>query len=180
MIDCQKCRTLLIDFHEENLEERIASDISEHLKNCGECQKIYQEFVKVGLLLDQDKITLPLDDWFESLKRKIRQETPDIKARYYLKWIPVPIAIAAIIILFFLFPRRTGSVEMDIPTSYLLEDNEIAARTLKELIDADLIADLEGFEQWELENNEFIIDDMNREEKEDLIREINELYSIDI
>lgn len=178
MINCRKCREMLIDYLEEDLDKESSAVVFDHLARCLECSREYEEILKLGRLLDKDKIDLPSEAWFESARIRIRKAVASGKKKsgIHLAWAFIPAAVAAMILLYAFFPRKPESIDFEISTSYLLEDDDIAAVALRGLIDEELINDLDGLETWELENGDYVINDMSREEKDAFIKKLNEIY----
>src|SRR4030042_2174170 len=138
MIDCSKCSQLLLDFCEKTVNAQLALYISSHLEACNDCRQAYRKILEVYQILDQDAVDLPSDDWFESVKALAKQPALKKKSTRYFAWALIPAAAAAAMILLVFISRQPKTFEIEVPASFLLEDNDIASLTFKGLIDDEL------------------------------------------
>ena len=73
-MNCTEIRELLSLYIDDELDESQAAEIGEHLKNCEECRREYDEFIEITELL-REAPTIPLPGSFdEKLKEAIRKE----------------------------------------------------------------------------------------------------------
>jgi len=89
----------------------------------------------------------------------------------------VPIFAAAAILMFLRQPN--GTTEIVVPTSNLLEDEEVASYALDKVIDEELINEMTEIEDYFPFELDEVFDELTIEEKVEFVKGICEKYSIE-
>ncbi|MFZ7121006.1 MAG: hypothetical protein ACOWWH_08670 [Eubacteriaceae bacterium] len=77
MKECEKIQEILLDTY--NVDYKITKDIALHIENCSECQKFYQQLVRLNENLSIDIETIDID--YQSISLAINEGTKKRETR---------------------------------------------------------------------------------------------------
>jgi len=172
MNTCEEFKNKLIDYFENQLSEQEYKKYREHLRYCRQCQKEYGAVKKLYEILDTDEVVLPEETFFDDLRLRVRREKMRFRSSILQNIIKifVPIFAAAAILLILSRPETT--VEIAVPTSALIEDEEIASLSLSGVIDEELIKEMSIIESYLPFEIDETIDGLTNEERAELIKQL--------
>ena len=174
---CQKFKHKVIDYLEHAMSQEEHRRFSEHLNSCKHCQEEYIRVKKLYELLDTDMIPMPEQAFFDRLKTSIRQR--EIRLRKFsvpkLVKVLIPAFAVTILALYILRPEKT--VEISIPTAFLLEDETIAEISIGGIVDNKLLNDLKIVEDYLPRDIDGMIAEFSDKEKSEFIRILDEELS---
>jgi hypothetical protein len=183
MTGCRRYRRdAIIEYLEGCLTDEVKRrEFEEHLKTCRFCQKEYQGLQGLYRLLDKDGVRLPDPEIFERMKTRVRQEELILGRQPVFKALKILIPVcAAAVIVFVLFRQPARTMDVSVPISSLLEDRDVAAYALNNVVNDDLKRQfLEIEDGLPLEIND-AIDELTDEERDEFIKMLYDKYGSDI
>ncbi len=173
---CVEFKRRIVDFVENQLTEQESTRFNEHLLSCKQCQAEYSKVKKLYEILKKDEVVLPEKEFFDNLRLAVRQKWLSRRRfamRSFLR-IFVPACAAAAVLLLLYRPNRT--VEVAIPTSSLLDDEEIARLSLDSVIDEKLIQELSMVEEYLSFEIDEAIGELSADERTEFIENLYRKY----
>lgn len=174
---CGRLKENIVDFIEGRVSEDKRVLFDDHLKQCSRCHEEYVSIKKLYEVLDADEVVLPERQFFDNLRLKMRQR--EIVPRWFtvkrFLRIFVPACVAAVLLVI-LIPRPTETIEIAIPTSTLLEDEEIADISLEGVISDELIDDMTVLEDYFTLGVDESINELTEEEQATFVQFVSTQY----
>ena len=180
MRQCRKYRDKLLDYIEQELSQKELTELKEHLKQCPECKQEYEALSNLYLLLENDEVELPAPQFFDRLKKRVRQQEFKPRSRPFWNYLKIflPVAATSVLLLILLVPKPQ-SVEISVSVSDLLEDNEIACLAINGVVDEDLIDELVSIEEHLTDNLDDMLNDLTLQQETRLLKELYKKYKFD-
>jgi hypothetical protein len=173
---CEDFRLKIIEYVEETLDPVEEKRLSEHVRTCPACQAELNRYVHLFELLDKDEVEMPDYTFFDAVKQRARQ-IELMPARRFTRWLKVLVPIcAAVVIIVILLGRGEKSIEMSVPISTLLEDEEIAHIGLTSIINDKLVDELVAIEDYLLSEADLALEELTDEEEEYLLQILHDKY----
>lgn len=173
---CEEFKDKVIDLVENQLSGQECKKYYEHMQHCSQCQREYTAVKNLFEMLDKEKIILPEEIFFDELRLKVRKEKLHFHPFVLKNIIKVLIPICAAAAILLIFSRPSKTVEITVPTSALLEDEDVASLSLARVIDEELINEMSAVENdWSFDIDE-TIEGMTEEERTELIENLYEKY----
>jgi hypothetical protein len=173
---CEEFRDKVIDFVENQLSEQECRKYYEHMQHCRQCQREYTAGKRLFEMLDADEVVLPEEIFFDELRQRVRKEKLRLRPFSLKNIIRVLIPVCAAAAILLILNRPSTTVEITVPTSALLKDEDVASLTLARVIDEELINEMSAVENyWSLDIDE-TIEGMTEEERTELIENLHEKY----
>lgn len=173
---CEEFKDKVIDLVENQLSGQKCKKYYEHMQHCSQCQREYTAVKNLFEMLDKEKIILPEESFFDELRLKVRKEKLHFHPFALKNIIKVLIPICAAAAILLIFSRPSTTVEITVPTSALLEDEDVASLSLARVIDEELINEMSAVENdWSFDIDE-TIEGMTEEERTELIENLYEKY----
>ncbi|MBN2620347.1 zf-HC2 domain-containing protein [candidate division WOR-3 bacterium] len=150
MKGCSWVKKRLIDRVEGELNAAETRVFDNHIKECPACKKEYETTRRLYNSL-KDDVRFPDTAYWDSLPRRIRQNPVPLRRQgfWFKKLIPVLIpVIAACMVIVLLSRRPAPTIEMTVPVSALLEDEDIAMLALQTIVHDDMLQDLMVIEEF--------------------------------
>lgn len=176
MNTCAEFQRKIIDYVEKQLTEQEYKRFYEHLQHCKQCQGEYIAVEKLYEILDTDEVILPEKKFFVNLRSHVKQDKLRIRWFTVPKIIKIFVPVFAAVAILLLLDRPDKTVEITIPTSALLEDEEIAHLGLSGVIDDELIHELSIVERYLPFEIDETIDELTEKEQSILIKNLSKKY----
>ncbi len=176
---CDDFQELMVDSIEDGLTPAEQEKLFRHLKDCVDCGKEYERLKRLHGVMDSDEIELPSKDFFEGVKVRARQRMIYPK-RFPLKKIAkILIPAFAVAAVFVVIIRPTNNdVELSIPVSILIEDEDVAYVAMQGIVTKDVAKELISIEDHLSFDAEEAIEQLTVDEKRELIDVLNQKYAI--
>lgn len=176
MSTCNDFKKHLIDLVEQKLSARDRKRFEEHRAHCASCQKEYHEVKRLYELLDADEVVLPESEFFDRVRRQVREAELPLRGRIVRKIAQVLVPVALVVAIILLVSRPEQTVEISVPTAALLEDREIAQLSLDGVVTEQLLNELSNVEEKLSPGLDEMLDDLTEQEKNQFVDELVALY----
>jgi hypothetical protein len=176
---CARVRGQKVEPLEEQPRSREREELLDHLSRCTQCTAEYEEPTRLYGLMSSDSVTLLLAEVSVGMKRNVRRALrPSGTISSLPRLLPeilIPVLAAAALLMIILWPRN-GTVEFSIPVAELIEDEDIAGFVLAGTVDEQIMRELVLIEDHLLPGYEEAIDELTREEEDELIIALQREY----
>jgi predicted anti-sigma-YlaC factor YlaD len=172
MKTCSWIRKRLIDRLEGELTEVDARAFDSHLEQCPGCRHEFEQVSTLYSKLSGDDVPLPSDEFWENTRQRIRQRSIPLEKNWWLrKLMPVTAAVvAACLVVLLLVRKPSQTIEMVVPVSEMLEDEDIATIALATVVHNDVFEEFLVIEESLPFDIDETIGEMTPEEQELLIK----------
>jgi len=180
MINCLHYQQQMIEYIENQLPRDVQREMLEHIKHCAVCAHEYRRLKKLYKVMDEDEVTLPSGEFFDKVKSASRQRVVQQTRETLTRWarVIVPaLAISAIVLV--VFSRRNDVVEINIPVTNLIEDEEIAGIAFAGIVNEEVFDEIMNMEDCLVFDNDDEIEEMTIEEKNEFIDSLYHRYTLD-
>jgi|GEM_PF-2127978 len=150
MKTCKWIRDAMIDRIEGELSSTDSEVFDIHLETCSACQQEFARYEKIYTRLQADDMPVPGASFWDALLLRIRQQHVPFyaKSSWIGRLLPVAVPVLAVgVVLFIFLTRPPSTIQMIVPVSELLEDEDIAAITLNAMVHDDLVEDFTIIEE---------------------------------
>jgi anti-sigma factor RsiW len=150
MKECSWVQSRLIDRIEGELHDAETCVFDAHIKECPACRREYEITRRLYSSL-KDEVQVPDDAYWDSLRHRIRQHPVPLRVRHswFRKLVPIAIPVLVAFVVIVLLSRRPSpTIEMTVPVSELLEDEDIATLALQTIVHDDMLQDLIIIEEF--------------------------------
>ncbi|KPL12955.1 hypothetical protein AMJ74_05900 [candidate division WOR_3 bacterium SM1_77] len=180
MKKCARYQQQMIDCIEDQLTKEAHDELLEHIERCAACAREYRQLRALYEVMDKDRVALPAGECFEKIKMASSQRVvlPKRITLKQLARILVPV-LAVTVIFVMLFSRRNDVIEINIPVTNLIEDEEIAEIAFAGIVDEDIFDEIMDMEKYLTFDNDDEIEEMTIEEKNELIDSLCQRYALD-
>lgn len=180
MKNCKWAQRRLIDYIEKTMDEKTTLQCEEHLKACPICKKEYDRILLLYGILDKQKVPFPDPVFWDTVKEHVYHQPVVLKPGSWIrKVVPIAVPVCAIaVILFILLHRPNETVEITVPVSELLEDRDIAAIALNNIISDELIQEFTLIEESLPFDIDEFVGEMTVEEQQLFINLLEEIYNV--
>jgi anti-sigma factor RsiW len=169
MKKCSWVQKRIIDRIEGELNDAEVVAFDMHIKECSLCKREYRDFRRLYESLRGEQVPLPADAFWERMQQRIRRHPIylPVGRQWLRKLVPVAACVlTACVLVFMLVKRSPRSVEIDIPVSELLEDEDIAEIALRSMACDDLSKDIMIIEESMPFDIDEMVSEMTSEEQE--------------
>ena len=179
MSKCLHYQQQMVEYIENQLARDVQREMFEHIKHCAVCAQECRRLRKLYKVMDEDEVTLPSEDFFEKVKSASRQQVVQQRRMTLtrLARVLVPaLAITAIVLV--VFSRRNDVVEINIPVTNLIEDEEIAGIAFAGIVNEEVFDEIMNMEDCLVFDNDDEIEEMTIEEKNEFIDSLYHRYAL--
>lgn len=172
-----KYRDKVINYIDGQLNYQEAYDFESHLKTCGSCQKEIIEFKRVYEILDNDEVPVPEQGFFDKLRIRIRMKEIILKPSpvWQITRIAAPV-LAVLVVVFLIFNKPRGTIEITVPISSLLQNEDFNNLLLDRIIDDKVVTHFTTLEDYFTPNIEEYLNEFSEDEKVEFIKIITEKF----
>jgi len=180
MKKCARYQQQMIEYIENQLAIDVHHELLEHIEHCAVCAQEFRRLRKLYKVMDEDEVTLPSGEFFDRVKLASSQPVAHQKRIAFtrLARILVPVLVVTAIFLV-LFSRRSDVVEINIPVTNLIEDEEIASIAFAGVVNEEVFDEIMDMEYYLTFDNNDEIEEMTIEEKNELIDSLYQRYALD-
>ena len=180
MRECERYQQQMIEYLEDQLAGDAYRELLEHIVQCAVCAQEFNRLKQLYRVMDEDEVTLPSVEFFERVKLTSRQRVTQRRRVTFdrLARILVP-ALAVAAILLVVFGRLDDTVEINIPVTNLIEDQEIADIVFAGIVNEEVFNEIIGMEDYLAFDNDDEIEDMTIEERKELVDALYQRYALD-
>ncbi|MEW6712936.1 MAG: zf-HC2 domain-containing protein [Candidatus Riflebacteria bacterium] len=179
-MDCQKCKSLISEYLEENLDNSMKQHFEEHIAGCPECEKELNDLLDSWQILDDYMVPKVSENFTQKVTYKIHEHskahdsTPEnlwgkIVEAFTLKNVAFLPALGSLIILAAIGYAilKGGSIGINHQPEI---SNTQKVQIVRDIKDEDIIRDLEVYQNVEMLENLDVLEDLetleNMEEEE--------------
>jgi hypothetical protein len=181
MKKCARYQQQMIDCIEDQLTKEAHDELLEHIERCAVCAREYRQLRALYEVVDKDRVAFPAGECFEKIKMASSQRVVLPNKRFTFKQLArilVPV-FAVTVIFVMLFSRRNDVIEINIPVTNLIEDEEIAEIAFAGIVDENIFDEIMDMENYLTFDNDDEIEEMTIEEKNELIDSLYQRYALD-
>lgn len=176
MSTCKDFRKHLIDLVERKLSARDQKELDEHRARCASCQEEYHELERLCELLDADEVVLPEKEFFDRVRRQVRERELAVRGRTLRKIARILVPVAVVVAIVLLVPRHEKTVDIAVPTAVLLEDRDLAQLSLDGVVTEQLLDELSIVEDALSPGLDEMLDELTESEQEQFVDQLVALY----
>lgn len=176
MKTCEEFKKRLIDYIEQQLTEHDYKRYYEHLRDCRRCQKEYGAVRQLYKILVADEIVLPEKAFFDDLRFHVQGEKMGFRPSILRNIVRIVVPLLAAVTILLILNRPEKTVEIVVPTSALIADEDVASLSLSGVIDEELIQEMAVVESYLPFDINETIDGLTSEEHAALLEQLSMKY----
>ncbi|MGQ9664025.1 MAG: anti-sigma factor family protein [bacterium] len=171
-----KFRDKIIDYIEGLLDEPQKAIFENHIKRCDACQKELSEMERFYEIMDKDTIPILEEVVFAHIKQRARQEEIVLRKPRWKIWnIFVPV-LGALVFILLLSIHKEQILEISVPISTLLQDQDFSALLLERIVDNNMVSQFNSLEEFFYADIEQGLRELTVDESKQFIEIMNEKY----
>jgi hypothetical protein len=176
---CEEFTKYMVDCLEKQLSPEDRARLLTHMEKCADCKKEYQRLENLYGIMDKDDVTLPPQEYFETIKAAVSKQglrPKRLSLKGVLKVLIPTFAAAAILMVVLKPPSKT--IDYSIPVDNLIQDEEIAEVAIEGIIDKELAREILAMEDYLLVDTDEVIEEFTADEKKEFVNSLYDRYRI--